>query len=319
MMKLQTQIPLPKAKHQIDYNSQFLLLGSCFVENIGAKFSYYKFQSVQNPFGILFHPLAIENLIFRAIHDRKYTEDDVFYLNERWQCFDVHSDLSATTKEELLDNLNKGLKVALHQLKKASHLILTLGTAWGYKNRNTDKVVANCHKVPQAAFYKELLSVVAIQESLERIIALVAKVNSKVQVVFTVSPVRHIKDGFIANQLSKAHLITAIHQVINTSGGKNAYFPSYELMMDELRDYRFYAEDMIHPNSVAIAYIWEKFKEVWVSETVTQTMKEVAAIQRRLAHRPFNLESEQHQKFLTTLESKIIDVQKEYPFMKFQL
>ncbi|WP_158974392.1 GSCFA domain-containing protein [Cellulophaga sp. L1A9] len=318
-MKLQTQIPLTKAKHQIDYNSQLVLLGSCFVENIGSKLSHFKFQSVQNPFGILFHPLAIENLVFRAIHDEKYTEDDVFYLNERWQCFDAHSDLSANTKEALLDNLNKGLKVALHQLKQASHLILTLGTAWGYKKLSTEKIVANCHKFPQAAFHKELLSVGAIQESLARIIALIRTVNSTVQCILTVSPVRHIKDGFIENQQSKAHLITAIHGVINFPGEGKEYFPSYEIMMDELRDYRFYAEDMVHPNAVAINYIWEKFIEVWVSGEVFGMMKDIDAVQRGLAHKPFNAASEQHQKFLAKLKDKIAYFEKEYPFMKFSL
>ncbi|QXP57178.1 GSCFA domain-containing protein [Cellulophaga sp. HaHa_2_95] len=318
-MKLQTQIPLTKAKHQIDYNSQLLLLGSCFVENIGEKLTYFKFRSVQNPFGILFHPLAIEKLISRAITNTAYTEDEVFYLNDRWQCYDAHSELSAPTKEALLDNLNNSLVIVRQQLEKATHLIITLGTAWVYRELRTDRVVANCHKVPQASFYKELLSVIAIQESLERIVALVAKVNSKVQVVFTVSPVRHLKDGFVANQQSKAHLITAIHQVIHTSGEKSAYFPSYELMMDELRDYRFYAEDMIHPNAVAIRYIWEKFNEVWVSDMASSGMKAVEAIQRGLVHRPFDPESDQHQKFLKALEGKIAHVQKQYPFMKFSL
>ncbi|ADV48135.1 GSCFA domain-containing protein [Cellulophaga sp. E16_2] len=318
-MKLQTEIPLTKAKHQIDYNSQLLLLGSCFVENIGDRFTYFKFQSVQNPFGILFHPLAIENLIFRALSDAYYTEDDIFYLNEKWQCFDAHSDLSANTKEALLANLNKGLKVTQEQLKQASHLIITLGTAWGYKNLSTENVVANCHKVPQKEFSKDLLSVGVIQESLERIIARIRTVNSTVQFIFTVSPVRHIKDGFIENQQSKAHLITAIHQVIKRGGEGYSYFPSYELMMDELRDYRFYAEDMVHPNNLAITYIWEKFKAVWVSETVFGIINGIDIIQRGLSHRAFNPKSEQHQKFLKALESKITSVQKEYPFMKFNL
>ncbi len=314
-MKLQTQIPLTKAVNQIDYTSQLLLLGSCFVENIGDKLAYFKFQTIQNPFGILFNPIAIENLIVRAIHKKEYTEDDIFYFNERWQCYDAHSNLVASTKEELLCNLNNALVATLDQLSKASHVIITLGTAWVYQILETEQVVANCHKVPQKQFKKELLSIGTIQETLNKIIRLIKSVNSTTQFIFTVSPVRHIKDGFIENQLSKAHLTTAIHQVVKQEN--ISYFPSYEIMMDELRDYRFYADDMVHPNSIAVNYIWEKFKNIWINDLVLGTINEIAIIQKGLAHRPFNSESEQHQKFLKKLADKIIRIQKVYPFMKF--
>ena len=144
-MKLQTQIPLIKAKNQIDYNSHLVLLGSCFVENIGNKFSYFKFQTLQNPFGILFHPLAIENLISRAVDQKKYTEEEVFFLNERWQCYDAHSNLSSLTKEGLLENLNSSLLETQLQITNASHVIITLGTAWVYKLKENQKEVANCN------------------------------------------------------------------------------------------------------------------------------------------------------------------------------
>jgi lysophospholipase L1-like esterase len=314
-MKLQTEIPLTKAINQIDYSRQLLLLGSCFVENIGDKLSYFKFQSVQNPFGILFNIKAIESLVARAIDNKKYTENDIFYLNERWQCYDAHSDLSANTKEELLDNLNNGLAVTFKQLNTATHVIITLGTGWVYRLKKNNQVVANCHKVPQKEFTKELLSVNTIQESLKRIIKLIKSINSNVQFVFTVSPVRHLKDGFIENQQSKAHLLTAIHHVVKQDS--ISYFPSYEIMMDELRDYRFYADDMVHPNSIAVNYIWEKFKKVWINPLVLDAINEVVIIQKGLSHRSFNSESEQHQKFLKKLADKITRIQEVYPFMKF--
>ena len=314
-MKLQTQVTLTKAENLIDYNSQLLLLGSCFVENIGDKLDYFKFHTVQNPFGILFHAIAIENLIIRAIHQNEYAENDVFFLNDKWQCYYAHSDLSAVSKEQLLLNLNRGLAQTRKQIEKASHILITLGTAWVYQSKSTGKVVANCHKVPQKEFDKKLLSVKEIEKSLENTIQQINSINKKAQFIFTISPVRHLKDGFVENQVSKAHLLAAIHQVI--SKGKVNYFPSYEIMMDELRDYRFYAEDMVHPNKTAIQYIWEKFVEVWINKNSTSNMDDVDAIQRALAHKPFNLEAENHQKFLKSLEIKILALQKKLPFIKF--
>ena len=314
-MKLQTQVPLKKAENQIDYRSQLMVLGSCFANNIGDKLAYYKFQTLQNPFGILFHPMAIENLISRAIQQKEYTGEEVFFLNERWQCYDAHSDLSSVTKEELLGRLNSGLLQTKLYITKATHIFITLGTAWTYQLKESGKEVANCHKVPQIAFQKQLLSIEKISQSLEVIIHQIRAVNAKAKIVFTVSPVRHLKDGFVENQQSKAHLISAVHHIIKA--GNASYFPSYELMMDELRDYRFYANDLVHPNDLAINYIWEKFKAVWISETSYRTMDEVAAIQKGLDHRPFNLESEKHQKFLRHLKERIILLQEQFPFMKF--
>tara|TARA_R110002051_G_scaffold139763_1_gene212442 strand:+ start:2430 stop:3377 length:948 start_codon:yes stop_codon:yes gene_type:complete len=315
-MKLQTQVPLKKAENQIDYTSKLLLLGSCFIENIGNKLAYYKFQVLQNPFGILFHPLAIENLISRSIHQKKYEEDEIFFLNERWHCFDAHSDLSSSSKENLLENLNSILIDTKHQINNASHLIITLGTSWVYKNKGNGREVANCHKVQQKEFVKELLSLEKIVQSLEKIIDQIQSVNTNVEIIFTLSPVRHLKDGFVENQQSKAHLIIAIHQIIKQK--KNIiYFPSFEIMMDELRDYRFYANDMVHPNDLAIEYIWEKFREVWISEISYSTMDEVAAIKKGLQHRPFNPDSESYQKFLQQLSKKIDVLQNQFPFIEF--
>ena len=315
-MKLQTQIPLQKQSiNQIDYTSNIILLGSCFSENIGDKFAFYKFQSVQNPFGILFHPKAIENLISNAINLKEYTEDDIFFLNERWHCFEAHSSVSTENKEELLNNLNSSISRTLKQLKQSSHIVITLGTAWTYRHITSDTTVANCHKVPQKKFLKELLPVDEITENLDAIVSLIKSVNPNASTLFTVSPVRHLKDGFIQNQQSKSHLISAVHQVINSRNV--SYFPSYEIMMDELRDYRFYAEDMIHPNQTAINYIWERLSEVWVSDKAKKTMQEVANIQNGLLHRPFNPNSTQHQQFLENLSLKIEKLQKEYPFIHF--
>ncbi|WP_430927846.1 GSCFA domain-containing protein [Polaribacter marinivivus] len=316
-MKLQTQIPLIKeSRNLINYNSKIVLLGSCFSENIGNQLDYYKFQTTQNPFGILFHPIAIENLITNAINEKKYTENDVFFNNEQYHSFDTHSSLSANNERDFLDNLNSSIKSTRKTLEEASHIIITLGTSWVYRYIESDQIVANCHKVPQKKFLKEILSVDTISESLENIILLIKSINKNASILFTVSPVRHIKDGFIENSQSKSHLITAIHQVIDKRK-YNYYFPSYEIMMDELRDYRFYAEDMIHPNKTTINYIWEKFMSTWFDVSANSTMKEIDIIQKGMLHKPFNPNSEKHLQFLENLEQKKLKIMREYSFMSF--
>jgi len=314
---LQTHIPLKKQPHnRVDYHSKILLVGSCFSENIGDKFNYFKFDSLQNPFGILYHPKAIENLILNAINEKVYDGTDVFYYNERWHSFDAHSDLSSTSKEDILGNLNGAINQTYQQINRSSHIIITLGTAWSYRHIDTDALVANCHKIPQKKFLKEIQSVKAIIESLEAIIALIRSVNPKVAFIFTVSPVRHIKDGFVENTQSKSHLITAIHQVVEAR--ENIYyFPSYEIMMDELRDYRFYAEDMLHPNKIAIDYIWECYKSVWISSEANNTMHEVDSIQKVLNHKPFNPESEAYKVLLEQLEKRKNDLNSKFPHIIF--
>ena len=315
-MKLQTQIPLKKeTRNQIAYQSKILLLGSCFSENIGEKLSYFKFQSTQNPFGILFHPKAIENFITNTIDKKEYCCEDFILQNETWHSFDAHSSLSSVNKNELLNKLNASISNTNRALKEASHIIITLGTSWVYRFIETDAIVANCHKIPQKKFLKELLLVEEITESLAAILVLLKSVNKDISVLFTVSPVRHLKDGFIENTQSKAHLIAAIHQVLEHQNV--SYFPSYEIMMDELRDYRFYAEDMIHPNKTAINYIWERFTETWFLDETLSAMKEIDVIQKGILHRPFQENTVQHQKFLENLEAKKEKIQQQFPFISF--
>ncbi|WP_339649542.1 GSCFA domain-containing protein, partial [uncultured Salegentibacter sp.] len=292
------------------------LIGSCFVENIGKKLDFYKLQNLQNPFGILFHPLAIAKFFRKLKEDAMYTEKDIFQHQERWHCFDAHSSLSNPAAEVLLKDLNSTLKNAREFLQLSSHVVITLGTAWSYFHLESEQSVANCHKVPQKSFRKELQSIEEIERALNEILEDVHQINSDAEVIFTVSPVRHIKDGFVENQRSKAHLITAVHKVCEESK-KTHYFPSYELMMDELRDYRFYTEDMLHPSQTAIDYIWKRFTETWFSEDSLSVLNEVENIQKGLAHRPFNPNSEAHRKFLKNLNSKVSTLQKRYPHLQF--
>ncbi|HEA20100.1 hypothetical protein LCGC14_0703880 [marine sediment metagenome] len=318
-MKLQTEIPLDKAEHQIDYDSRLVVLGSCFAENMGKKFEYYKFQQLQNPFGILFHPLAIEKLLSKAVKKEWYCETDIFQLNGLWHCFDAHSNLSDISQKKLLEKLNTGLTSMRKHIDNATHSIITLGTAWVYRHTESDTIVANCHKVPQNEFSKELIPIPAIVKSLKRIVELVQSVNVDLQLIFTVSPVRHLKDGFVENQRSKAHLVAGMHQLLETSNFKSfaSYFPSYELLMDELRDYRFYERDMVHPNQLAIDYIWEKFKQAWISNRAFKTMEEVERVQKGISHRPFNPDTEHHRSFQKVLDFKMSELKTQHPFMEF--
>lgn len=316
-MHFRTQIPIPNSNHPIDYNSKIVSLGSCFAENMGDKFQYFKFQNSINPFGIIFNPVSIEKIIHKAINAALFTEEDVFFFNERWHCFDVHSDLSNSNKEELLKSLNTIQKSINQQITESTHIIITYGTSWVYRNLERDSIVANCHKMPQKQFKKELLSVENLQESISNTIKLIHSVNPNCTIIFTVSPVRHIKDGFVENQWSKANIISALHKTFDFRLSTINYFPSYEIMMDELRDYRFYAEDMLHPNPVAIDYIWKRFVETTISESSFAVMDEVESIQKSLSHKPFNPNSESHLKFESKVREKITTLENQYSFMKF--
>ncbi len=316
-MEFRTKIPLQTQQHyQIDYQSKLLTLGSCFSEHIHKKLAYYKFQALGNPTGILFNPIAIEKLITRAVNESLYTEKDIFNHNDLWHSFEAHSTMSATEKSEVLTHLNTAVTSVNKALKSATHVIITLGTAWVFRHIETDTIVANCHKVPQKKFLKELLSITEIVDALQGIIALVRAFNPKITILFTVSPVRHIKDGHVENTRSKSHLLSAVHEVVDHRK-QQFYFPSYEMMMDDLRDYRFYTSDMIHPNETAIDYIWECFRSIWLSETASKTMNVIASIQKRLSHRPFNPNTEAHQKFLNTLSEDIKNLQSDFPNIKF--
>lgn len=310
-MNFRTQIKLKTVQNQIDYQSNLLLFGSCFSNNIGDRLNYFKFKTIVNSFGIIFQPKAIEKLILKCLEGSLFTEDDLIFYNERWHCFDVHSDFSYNDKSIVLTQLNSILKKTKEDLVKASHIIITLGTAWIYRYKEKNSLVANCHKIPQSKFEKELLTNDVIKSSLENISRKIKSINNNCTLIFTLSPVRHLKDGFIENQQSKALLLCAIHDVIQTHSN-SFYFPSYEIMLDDLRDYRFYKKDLLHPNELAIDYIWEKFTSIWTTDNAKKIMQKVEEIQNGLNHKPFNPTSEQHQIFLKNLQVKIDFLKSEF-------
>ena len=315
-MKLTTPIKLSRQNPPINYSSKVLLLGSCFAQNMGAKLEYYKFQQCTNPFGILFHPVAIEKLITRAVNHTWFTSKDVFLQNEQWHCFLAHSKLSNTSEEDLISALNSALEKLRFSLLEASHVVFTFGTAWVYRHLEKDTIVANCHKVPQKEFVKQLLSPDDVSDVLLGIETKLRTINPTCSIINTVSPVRHIKDGLIANSRSKAHLIAGVQEIVSPEK-LNYYFPSYEIMMDELRDYRYYKEDLIHPNQTAIAIIWNAFTGSWICPETAALQKKIATIQSGMLHTPFNENSKAHIHFKKELEVQISQVQKALPWATF--
>ena len=314
-MDFRTIIPISKVDTSITYHSRIVSLGSCFAVNMGEKFAYYKFPIMLNPFGILFHPLAIENIISRALHLKPYIAEDFFLHNELWHSFDFHSDMSRLSLKESISLANAKQTLLYDTLYRANFCFLTLGTAWVYTYNCTDKIVANCHKLPQQYFSKRLLSVEEIRESLTRIAQLLKQINPSIRLVITISPVRHTKDGFLENQVSKSQLFSAFYPLITSD--YYSYFPAYELLLDELRDYRFYANDMVHPSEMAINYIWERLVATYIDTATQMDMKQAESIQKALLHRPFNPDTEKYQQFLIQLQQKMEVFTMKYPHIKF--
>jgi hypothetical protein len=315
-MELSTKINIPKSKNPIDYNSSILLLGSCFATSMGETFDYFKFQNLLNPFGVLFHPPAIENLIIRSLNNRLYSQEELVCHNEQWHCLDAHSQLSSSNPEELLNALNTNLSVTKAFLLNSSHIIITLGTAWVYQYEKTGNIVANCHKIPSKEFSKSLLTVETGTNSLKHLIEQIGLVNQDAHFIFTVSPVRHLKDGFTQNTLSKSILIQAVNAINDTFCNAD-YFPSYEIMMDELRDYRFYKSDMIHPNETAVNYIWEKFSDCWIHASAKPMMTRVDKVQKSVLHKPFNPDSKSYRLFLEQLQIEQNSINQIHTHIKF--
>jgi len=312
-MKWRTEVAIPSGPNPIGYRDQVLLLGSCFATHLSEKLTYYQFPSLCNPFGVLFHPVPMENLLRRALEDRPFAPEDLLESQGRWRSLQAHSTLSGGSLTEALTQLNGALATLKQALQHSTHAVITLGTAYGFRHLKTGYLVANCHKLPSGEFERELSAPPALEQSLSGILTLLRSYQKDMTCLLTVSPVRHIRDGLVENQRSKAHLITAVHTLVQR--GEADYFPSYELFMDELRDYRFYDRDLIHPSGAAVDYVWERFVQAWVEPQALLVMDEVASIRKGLAHRPLHGNSPEYRKFRESLEDKIQSLLKRYPHM----
>jgi hypothetical protein len=300
----------------IQHYHKLFLVGSCFTENIGTRLKHHKFDVIENPNGILFNPTSITKSINSYIANKQYAEGDLFYQNESWNSWEHHSRFSHPDLAACLDGINQSQKAAHAFIVKADWVFITVGSAFVYELENNE-VVANCHKVPTDKFRKRLLSVSEVYTVFRQMMDIMYSVNPTVKVIFTISPVRHLRDGFVENNRSKSTLIQAVHQLVEEDD-RLFYFPAYELVIDDLRDYRFYAEDMVHPNYTATNYVWEKLLATCMHEDAQKLMKEINVINAAKNHKPFNPGSEQHRKFLQTNLEKIDQLTGQYPYINFE-
>lgn len=315
-MNFRKEFKLEPSDLNIKYKDKLFFLGSCFAENISTYFENYKFQVSKNPFGIIYNPLAVERIIEIASAKIYKPHENSFEHNDLWSSFDAHSSLSNPDKEKHLQNLRNARLKTKHALVSSQVIFVSLGTAWIYKHLASQNYVANCHKLPQKQFHKQLLDLGTCTSVLKRIIKKIIALNEDVKIVFTLSPVRHLKDGFIENQQSKSTLHLAIQK--SCSFNDNVfYFPSYEILLDDLRDYRFYTSDFLHPNELALDYIWEKLNVAFFEEKTSQDLIKVDKIKKRLAHRFFNPASKDSQRFKTKTQQQIEELNKYYPHIKF--
>lgn len=310
-MQFSTTIKLEQ-EADITYASKIMMFGSCFSEHIGNKLNSLKFNVSNNPLGILFNPCSILATIQRIATKQLFTEQDIFCREGIWNSFHLHSRFAQLSAQEYLNNANAQLVSAHEFLKKTSHLFITLGTAWIYELAEDGTIVANCHKENKDKFSRRRLSVEECIETLQKTIDTVHDIQPNIQITFTVSPIRHWKDGAHGNQISKSTLLLAI-EMIQEKNPSVQYFPAYEIMMDELRDYRFYAEDLLHPNNMAIQYLWECFVESRIASHTQEEMNLVERLISAVNHRPFNPESESYRKFKAKTLELIGEMEKKLP------
>lgn len=295
-----------------------MLLGSCFATNIGARLAAVKFRCDVNPYGVLYNPLSISAALRRIVSGELYRPGELFQYQGCWHSPMHHGDFSAPVREEALERINARLRQAHGELEGLDYLLLTWGTAWVYEDRATGQVVGNCHKRLETDFRRRRLSVAEVVQDYVSLLSGLFARNSHLRVVLTVSPIRHVRDGLHANQLSKSVLLLAAEQLQEAFPEKVYYFPAYELLVDELRDYRFYADDLAHPSAMAVDYVWERFTDWCIAAEATPVMAECEAVQKALAHRPVRPDSEAHKRFLEQIVLKMEQLIGKYPYLDFK-
>ncbi len=316
MQSFRTILPPLPGLPQIQPDDHLLCLGSCFAQEIGDRFSAGRWSVRLNPFGTVYHPFPITEGLLRLLEEQPFTAEDLFYHQEQWHSFAHHGQFSGPDQTETLTIINQSLAKGSTQLKKANLLLLTLGTANGFVHNDSGKVVANCHKLPGQDFTKKLFSPDAIYKKLAPVLKRMIHQFPNLKVILTVSPVRHLRDGLITNQRSKASLLLACAE-LEKDFKPIHYFPAYEILMDDLRDYRFYKNDLMHPTEMAIDYIWEYFRKNCFPGVTQIYYNEIIAINQMLTHRPLRPDSSAHRKFLEQLKIRILEIEKKYPEINF--
>lgn len=311
-MQFRTSIQPSPSMLQISYRDPILAMGSCFAENIGGRLASLKYQANVNPFGILFNPISIRNGLALLVNNYQFTENDLFHHNELWGSLQHHGRFSNPDKAATLKAIIDEAESARDCLSNAKVIMLTFGTAWVYKLKESGEVVANCHKLPEALFERHLLSVDEIVDAYIPLLNVVKKYIPDLRIILTVSPIRHLKDGLEGNQVSKSTLILAAIRLKEQLDMVH-YFPAFEIMMDDLRDYRFYANDMVHPSELAIEYIWAVFEKTYLSDEDAPLRKRISKLNASLAHRPLFPQTEAFQKFAIQQNELLEQLKEELP------
>lgn len=321
-MNFHAEFNIKKLTPSIQHQHSLLLMGSCFTENIGEKLRRNKFSTLENPNGILFNPISVSEAIHSYIVDQRICSADIFKHNEVWHSWKHHSRFSGITEEDCIKKINAATEQAHSFLKNANYLLITVGSAWVYTltnlatNAKEGSIAANNHKVPANWFTRRLLTFNETYEAIHGMLEELLAFNPHIQLIFTISPVRHLREGMVDNNRSKALLIQAVHQIVD-SFSQAYYFPAYELVVDDLRDYRFYAEDLVHPNYQASQYVWEKFIHACMNDETRSLLDVITEINLAYQHKPFNPSTEQHQRFLASYYSKTKILQEAYSFLDF--
>lgn len=318
-MRLTIPVELPKKELEISYATKQMIIGSCFAENIGKRLVACKFPVLLNPFGILYNPLSIAEALRRIAQGVLFTNEspEIVFHGEHWHSMLHHGDFSRREKDDVISVANSSIERACSFLTGLDLLTITFGTAYVYRRKSDDMVVGNCHKIPGGEFTRSLLTVDEIVAATASAFEEVRHCSPHVKLLLTVSPIRHIRDGAHGNQVSKAVLLLAVEELKRCFPDKVFYFPAYEIVLDELRDYRFYAEDMIHPSAATIGYVWDCFRTAYFGEATEALTTQVEEIIRALSHRPFEPDSQAHKDFKSKLLLKIGEIKEKYPFFDF--
>lgn len=311
---VEPSVDLPRLTHA----AHWMLIGSCFAAEMGERLSYAKFRCDVNPYGVLYNPLSISAALREIETGKRYGEKDLFFFRECWHSPMHHGDFSSPDAVEALRRINGRLQEAHAAFSRLDCLLLTFGTAWVYEAKETGRIVANCHKQPETGFTRRRLSVDEIVLDYQALLSELWLQAPRLKVLLTVSPIRHVRDGLHANNLSKATLLLAVERLQVLFPERVFYFPAYELLVDELRDYRFYAEDLVHPSEVAIRYVWERFVRSCVSTEALRIMEESENIRKALFHKPFHPDTDEYKSFLRQILLKIERLDEKYPYLDFK-
>lgn len=316
-MKFRTEIDIKKSPTPIGYEQPVMMLGSCFTDNIGSYLEKYLFRVSVNPFGVIYNPMSIKNSIEALLDKEQYRPDDLEFYNEFYFSFDHYTKFSDPDSNRAVEKINHEFLEAKKRFSQCGHLILTFGSAYVYEHKKSGRIVNNCHKLPASHFSRRRLTTEEIAHHYKTLVDRLLALNPEIKILLTVSPVRHIKDGLAGNQRSKSALLLAAAELEQRYPGTCSYFPSYEIMMDDLRDYRYYNSDLLHPNDQAIAYIWNHFLENCINDDAAAIIKRLDPLLKALHHRPLHTHTEAYKKFSEQTAEKIRKLKNTFPHLEW--